>query len=178
MPIPVYYQRRLVLVSSYVALGEIMRQILTIIFTLGLCGLSFACAAKQENVVAASPEQNAPVAQSTVETTPTPEPTPLSEKDLKRRAEVHKLMLNGEYLHDGAGELLYIGDISSVPALLVVLKKNPPYPNGTMICTAAHALQALRKITGANPGIKYEDWSAWWEKYQEEQKDKRKLALL
>ena len=117
-----------------------------------------------------------PLAQSTVETTPTPEPTPspLTEKDLKRRAEVHKLMLKGEYLHDGAGELSYIGDISSVPALLVVLKENPPMSSGSMICTAAHALQALRKITGANPGIKYEDWSAWWEKYQEEQKAKEK----
>lgn len=153
-----------------------MKQILITVFCLGLCGLSFACASKQENVVAASPEQNAPLAQSTVETKPTPEPTltPLSEKDLKRRAEIHKLMLNGEYLHDGPGELAHIGDISSVPALLVVLKKNPPYSNGTMICTTAHALQALWKITGAKPGTTYEDWSAWWEKYQGEQKTKEK----
>ena len=149
-----------------------MKQILITIFCLGLCGLSFACNSKQENVVDVSPEQNAPLVQSTVEANKTPEPTPspLTEKDLKRRAEVHKLMLKGEYLHDGSGELARIGDISSVPALLVVLKKNPPMSNGTMICTAAHALQALRKITDANPGIKYEDWSAWWKKYQEEQK--------
>lgn len=146
-----------------------MKQILITVFCLGLCGLSFACASRQENVVTASPEQNLPLAQSTAETTPTPEPapSPLTEKDLKRRAEVHKLMLRGEYLHDGAIELQHIGDISSVPALLIVLKKNPLMPSGSMICTAAHALQALRKITGVNPGIKYEDWSAWWEKYQE-----------
>ncbi|MBC7796592.1 MAG: hypothetical protein H7Z37_06950 [Pyrinomonadaceae bacterium] len=147
-----------------------MRQILITIFCLGLCGLSLACNSTQENIVAASSDQNAPLAQSTVETIQTPEPTPspspLTEKDLKRRAEVHKLMLKGEYLHDGAEELLYIGDISSVPALLVVLKKNPPYPNGMMVCTTAHALQALRKVTSANPGKTYEDWSAWWEKYQ------------
>jgi hypothetical protein len=156
-----------------------MKQILITVFCLGLCGFSFACASKQENVVAASPEQNAPRTQTTVETAQTPEPTPssLTEKDLKRRAEVHKLMLKGEYLHDGAIELQYIGDISSVPALLVVLKKNPPMPSGSVICTTAHALQALRKITGANPGIKYEDWSAWWEKYQEEQKAKEKTTL-
>ncbi len=153
-----------------------MKQILITVFCLGLCGLSFACNSKQENVAAATPEQNVPLVQSTVETkqSPEPTPTPLSEKDLKRRGEVHKLMLKGEYLHDGAGELADIGDISSVPALLVVLKKNPPMANGSMICTTAHALQALRKITGANPGIKYEDWSAWWEKYQEEQKAKEK----
>lgn len=153
-----------------------MKQTLVIVICLALCALSFACASNQENIVIASPEQNASFHQSKVENTPTPKPTssPLTEKDLKRRAELHKLMLKGEYLHDGAGELLYIGDISSVPALLVVLKKNPPMPNGGMICTAAHALQALRKITSANPGIKYEDWSAWWEKYQEEQKAKEK----
>ncbi len=149
-----------------------MKQLFFSVFCLALYGLSFACSSKQENIVAASPEKNAPLTQSTVEPSQTPEPppSPLTEKDLKRRAEVHKLMLKGEYLHDGAIELADIGDINSVPALLVVLKKNPPMPNGGMICTAAHALQALRKITGANPGIKYEDWSAWWEKYQEEQK--------
>lgn len=153
-----------------------MKQILIAVFCLGLCGLFFACASNRENVVAASSDQNAPLAQNTIETMPTPEPTPspLTEKDLKRRAEVHKLMLKGEYLHDGAIELQTIGDISSVPALLVVLKKNPPYSNGTMVCTTAHALQALWKITGANLGNKYEDWSAWWEKYQEEQKSKEK----
>jgi hypothetical protein len=64
--------------------------------------------------------------------------------------------------------------MSSIPALLVVLKKNPPSANGTMVCTTAHALQALWKITGAKPGIKYEDWNAWWEKHQEEQQLKEK----
>jgi hypothetical protein len=153
-----------------------MKQILFSVFCLTLCGLSFACTSKQENIVAASSAQDTPSPQSTIETTQTPEPTPtpLSEKDLKRRAEVHKLMLKGEYLHDGAGELTDIGDISSVPALLVVLKKNPPMSNGSMICTTAHALQALQKITGANAGKTYEDWRAWWEKYQEEQKGKEK----
>ena len=121
-------------------------------------------------MVAASSEQNAPLAQNTP--TPEPTPSPLTEKDLKRRAEVQKLMLKGEFLHDGAIELQYIGDINSVPALLVVLKKNPPSPNGGMVCTTAHALQALWKITGAKPGNTYEDWSAWWKKYQEEQKPK------
>ena len=94
------------------------------------------------------------------------------EKQLKRRAEVEKLMLNGEYLHDGASELKYIGDINSVPALLVVLKKNPPDSKGVMICTAAHALSALQTITGAKPGIRDEDWNDWWEKYQAERKAK------
>ena len=84
-----------------------------------------------------------------------------------RREAIHKLMLNGEYQHDGAGELLGIGDISSVPALLRVLKDNPPIRKTdgriTYICTTAHALSALRKITGINGGATYEEWNVWWE---------------
>jgi len=96
-------------------------------------------------------------------------PEPLTEKDLKRRAEITEKMLKGEYLHDGSLELARIGDISSVPALLIVLKKNPPSKNGTVICTAAHALTALATITKANPGITYDEWNQWWENYQKEQ---------
>ena len=81
-------------------------------------------------------------------------------------------MLNGEYLHDGAGELLYIGDISSVPALLRVLKDNPPIKtyDGKIgfMCTTAHALQALRKITNHDAGTTYQEWGAWWGLYQKE----------
>jgi hypothetical protein len=97
-----------------------------------------------------------------------PSQTPLTEKDIARRDEVEQKMLRGEYLHDGPFELQVIGDINSVPALLVVLQKNPPHKNGTMVCTTAHGLAALRKITGAYPGSRYEEWQAWWEKYQVE----------
>ena len=99
---------------------------------------------------------------------PVPTPRPLTEKDISRRDYIHKRMLAGEYLHDGSGELLYIGDITSVPSLLVVLKKHPPDSNGMMVCTTAHALQALQTITGANPGKTYEAWRNWWEQYQKE----------
>ena len=87
---------------------------------------------------------------------------------VSRRTELEKLMLQGEYLHDGALELEHIGDINSVPALLVVLKKNPPRAKGVMVCTTAHALITLRKITGADAGVTYEDWSAWWEAHKAE----------
>lgn len=152
-----------------------MKQIFFAVFCLALGGLSLACNSNRENIIAESSEQNAPSqTQSIVEAEQPVQPTPLSEKHLKRREEVHKLMLKGEYLHDGSMELEGIGDISSVPALLVVLKENPPSQNGGMICTTAHALKALQKITGANPGITYKDWSAWWKKYQQEQMSKEK----
>ena len=74
---------------------------------------------------------------------------------------IHKMMLNGEYQHDGSSELVYIGDISSVPALLQVLKDNPStrMPDGRLfgICTAAHAYEALVKITGNKESKTYEN---------------------
>ena len=89
-----------------------------------------------------------------------------------RREAIHTMMLNGEYQHDGSSELVYIGDISSVPALLQVLKDNPStrMPDGRLfgICTAAHAYEALVKITGNKESKTYEEWSAWWEQYQKE----------
>lgn len=139
-----------------------------------LCLISSACHSSQGQVVIKNVEETAPVSPTPVELTAAPESTQkkFTPKQLKRRAEVHKLMLKGEYLHDGALELLSIGDISSVPALLVVLKKHPPRPDGVMICTTAHAVQALQKITGANLDAKYEAWSSWWEEHQRKQKEK------
>jgi len=82
-----------------------------------------------------------------------------------RRTEVENEMLQGKRLHDGALELADIGDIDSVPALLVVLKENPPR-NGSVICTAAHALAALRKVSGTNAGSTHEEWTRWWEEHK------------
>ena len=142
-----------------------MRQLVFSLVCLTGIGLSLSCNATPQRSVEA---------QVIAQETPTPEPaptaTPLTEKDLKRRAEIHEKMLRGEYLHDGALELKYIGDITSVPALLVVLKKHPPAPDGLMVCTTGHALDALRKLTGANPGIRYEDWNVWWQSYQQTHK--------
>ena len=82
-----------------------------------------------------------------------------------RRTEIEERMLKREYLHDGAIELGVIGDIDSVPALLVVLNEYPPVGrNRVRACPGEHALAALRKITGANPGITNEAWNGWWEK--------------
>lgn len=94
-------------------------------------------------------------------------PPPSPEEVARRRQEIHKRMLKGEYQHDGSIELIYIGDLTSVPALLRVLKDHAPqsYP-GIVICTYSHAVAALQKITGQNL-TKYEDWRLWWNSYQE-----------
>lgn len=44
-----------------------------------------------------------------------------------RRKNVEALILQGKYQHDGSGELIYIGTITSVPALLKVLEAHPPH---------------------------------------------------
>ena len=84
---------------------------------------------------------------------------------VKRREELHRLILSGKNEHNGTAELLEIGNISSVPALLKVLKDNPPVQaNGRtrFTVTAALAVAALMKITGLNMGATYEEWSKWW----------------
>lgn len=86
-----------------------------------------------------------------------------------RREQIYKLIFGGQYHHDGAGELFHIGDLTSVPALLHVLKENPPtlLSDGrrSYVCTYAHAVAALVKITGYE-AMTYEEWTAWWNDYQ------------
>ncbi len=99
----------------------------------------------------------------------------VNEKDIALRNETESRMMKGEYLHDGSTILEGVGDIESVPALLVVLEKNPPKSNGVMVCTTAHAFVALKKITGADPGYTHKAWSEWWENYKKESKISSRL---
>jgi hypothetical protein len=92
------------------------------------------------------------------------------EKDTALRNETEAKMMKGEYLHDGALTLEYVGDIESVPALLVVLEEYPADSHGGMACPGAHALDALKKITGANPGFTHRAWSDWWKNYKKQNK--------
>lgn len=105
-----------------------------------------------------------------VKGTPSPTPRKLTKEEIREKKLTEERMLKGEYLHDGSGVLAHIGDLNSVPALLVVLRKYPPLPGGSMICTRAHALSALYKITGADPGALTEDWEKWWKDRQEKSK--------
>lgn len=62
--------------------------------------------------------------------------------------------------HDVYLVLLDHGDASSVPVLIHSLRWQPHTPtHGRMICTKAHCLEALRKLTGRDMGKNYEDWA-------------------
>lgn len=107
-----------------------------------------------------------------------PTPKQLTPENIARRDEVEAKMMRGEFLHDGPSELVAVGDIESVPAILVVLKENPMSKNGTMVCTRAHALSALRQITGSYPGHTDEVWIEWWEEYKRKNPGPRRLEKL
>jgi hypothetical protein len=87
-----------------------------------------------------------------------------------RREEIHRLILNRKYQSDNVAELLEIGNRTSIPVLLKVLKDNPAFvrANGRVVfpLTTIYAVEALRKITGLNMGATYKEWNEWWEKNQ------------
>jgi hypothetical protein len=61
-----------------------------------------------------------------------------------------------------------IGNISSVPALLRVLKDHPSrnLDDGrtSLAATTALAIATLQKVTGlTNVGTSYEQWDQWWQ---------------
>lgn len=121
-----------------------------------LVAASFACRSTDIALNSTADFPNAEPQQATA-----PTPRVLTKDEIERKIEVETKMLKGEYLHDGSLELSSIGDIESVPALLVVVRKYPT-KGGAMICTKAHALSALIKITGQNLGDQPEPWEDWW----------------
>ncbi len=91
--------------------------------------------------------------------------------DHQKIEEYKMMLLTGEGNdHDWPSDLADTGDISCVPALIAVLKRNPIEEDGSMICTRDHCLKALRKLTGENLDNTDEVWIHWWAEYQ-----KRKL---
>lgn len=63
------------------------------------------------------------------------------------------------------------GNKDDLPILLYGLKSEDvaPSANYGIVCTQLHCVDALKKITGANPGLHYSDWATWWrEEYRTE----------
>lgn len=84
------------------------------------------------------------------------------------RKSIESKILKGIDQHGGSINLIEIGTIESIPALLKVLEDNPPFErNGkkSYICTFSHAVSALRKIT-KREFSELHDWKSWWETYK------------
>jgi len=67
--------------------------------------------------------------------------------------------------HDAFMLVRDYGDVKSIPYLLKGLRwqphTDPGYP--AMVCTKINCLDALKRITGHDAGLNYEDWAQWWE---------------
>jgi len=77
----------------------------------------------------------------------------------QRRALAHTILAFpcGNH-HDACLILRQDGNVGSVPYLIHALRWIPEYE-----CTHQHCLDALRSITGENPGGNYESWRNWWD---------------
>jgi hypothetical protein len=88
----------------------------------------------------------------------------------KRREEIHRLILAGKDQREDVAGLLEIGNRTSIPVLLKVLKDNPALVRGNgrvfLPLKTVYAVEALRKITGLNMGATYKEWNDWWKKNQ------------
>ncbi len=66
--------------------------------------------------------------------------------------------------HDAFLYLEKFGGPDDVPYLLWGLRwQKDTAPGEGMICTKAHCLDALQRITGHDAGMNYTDWAEWWE---------------
>jgi hypothetical protein len=74
---------------------------------------------------------------------------------------------DGDPFHDAAAALANVGDASSVPHLIRALHFFADQEiAGTkfgIICTQAHLVEALQRITGAKVGVSYSSWKRWWD---------------
>jgi len=81
----------------------------------------------------------------------------------EQRKVLHRILRWPGVHHDAYIALIEVGEETSVPFLIKSLQWQPRTPDGLMVCTKGHCLEALKRITGADAGIEYEDWAAWWE---------------
>jgi len=65
--------------------------------------------------------------------------------------------------HDAFLALADIGNAKSVPLLIRALKwQDPPDEEGSMVCTTAHCVSALKSLTGHDVAYTFQEWNKWW----------------
>jgi hypothetical protein len=64
------------------------------------------------------------------------------------------------------------GEIEDVPKLIKGLEYYGDIkPGERVVCSWDHCLEALKLVTGANPGLNASDWKKWWEEYNANEKE-------
>jgi hypothetical protein len=95
----------------------------------------------------------------------TPEGTEIDIPDARQK--LHKVLSWPVYgYHDAYLAAEELGDATTVPLLIADLRHEGDLPPGqkTMECTRGHLLDALKHLTGADPGVNYADWKEWYDK--------------
>ena len=64
--------------------------------------------------------------------------------------------------HDAFLHLARIGNVDSLPLLIRALHWQKPAGEGTVTCTIAHCVDALRSLTGEDFGFSPNAWAKWW----------------
>ncbi len=99
--------------------------------------------------------------------TPLPPPPGLGGwDDPKGRAELYALLDAGQDVHNACIFAENAGD-DAVPHLIRALRQfgdKEPGPRDGIVCTWAHCVEALQKITGAHPGYTARTWQRWYER--------------
>lgn len=100
-------------------------------------------------------------------------PSPDTPEAAARREVLHQILdrakTQGDGIHDACGELDYVGDASSIPHIIRVLRLFPDEeidgtPSLGIVCTQKHCVDALEHLTGVNVGVTYSSWREWWER--------------
>jgi len=102
-------------------------------------------------------------------------PSPSPERDFSSvddRTRYHGILDRATHqddgIHDTCLALVGVGDASSVPHLIRVLKLFPDVeikgkPGMGIICTQFHCVAALEHSTRAKVGVSYSSWKRWWD---------------
>ena len=97
---------------------------------------------------------------------PRTSPSPTEERDRFHQI-LDRARNEEDGVHDACGGLIHVGDQSSVPHLIRVLRLFPDEeiagkPGRGIVCTQGHCVMALERITGAKVGVSYSSWKRWW----------------
>ncbi|MEK7484384.1 MAG: hypothetical protein AABZ60_08645 [Planctomycetota bacterium] len=73
--------------------------------------------------------------------------------------------------HDAFMILERVGNKDSIPYLISGLKWQNETNEGIITCEKSCCLKALKKLTGEDVGLSYENWKKWWDSQRNRKKE-------